>query len=92
MSPSTVKTHTLNIYRKLEVHGRKQAVARAKRARHRMPENSRSFATVGTLVAGSVKPLRDPIFTREVGILRSDHGIRYLRTINMLAPQRSRVS
>jgi len=30
VSPSTVKTHTLNIYRKLEVHGRKQAVARAK--------------------------------------------------------------
>jgi LuxR family maltose regulon positive regulatory protein len=29
VSPSTVKTHTLNIYRKLEVHGRKQAVARA---------------------------------------------------------------
>jgi LuxR family maltose regulon positive regulatory protein len=30
VSPSTVKTHTLNIYRKLEVHGRKQAVARAR--------------------------------------------------------------
>jgi ATP/maltotriose-dependent transcriptional regulator MalT len=29
VSPSTVKTHTLNIYRKLDVHGRKQAVARA---------------------------------------------------------------
>jgi LuxR family maltose regulon positive regulatory protein len=29
VSPSTVKTHTLNIYRKLEVHSRKQAVARA---------------------------------------------------------------
>ena len=30
VSPSTVKTHTLNIYRKLDVHGRKQAVVRAK--------------------------------------------------------------
>jgi len=30
VSPSTVKTHTLNIYRKLEVHGRKQAVAKAR--------------------------------------------------------------
>jgi LuxR family maltose regulon positive regulatory protein len=30
VSPSTVKTHTLNIYRKLGVHGRKQAVARAR--------------------------------------------------------------
>jgi LuxR family maltose regulon positive regulatory protein len=30
VSPSTVKTHTLNIYRKLDVHGRKQAVARAR--------------------------------------------------------------
>jgi LuxR family maltose regulon positive regulatory protein len=30
VSPSTVKTHTLNIYRKLEVHGRKEAVARAR--------------------------------------------------------------
>ena len=29
VSPSTVKTHTLNIYRKLEVRGRQQAVARA---------------------------------------------------------------
>jgi LuxR family maltose regulon positive regulatory protein len=30
VSPSTVKTHTLNIYRKLVVHSRKQAVARAR--------------------------------------------------------------
>ena len=30
VSPSTVKTHTLNIYRKLDVRGRKQAVARAR--------------------------------------------------------------
>jgi LuxR family maltose regulon positive regulatory protein len=30
VSPSTVKTHTLSIYRKLEVRGRRQAVARAK--------------------------------------------------------------
>ena len=30
VSPSTVKTHTLNVYRKLEVNGRKQAVARAR--------------------------------------------------------------
>jgi LuxR family maltose regulon positive regulatory protein len=30
VSPSTVKTHTLNIYRKLEVHGRKRAVAKAR--------------------------------------------------------------
>ena len=29
VAPSTVKTHTLNIYRKLEVRGRRQAVARA---------------------------------------------------------------
>ena len=29
VSPSTVKTHTLNIYRKLDVRGRQQAVARA---------------------------------------------------------------
>jgi LuxR family maltose regulon positive regulatory protein len=33
VSPSTVKTHTLNIYRKLDVHGRKQAVARARELR-----------------------------------------------------------
>jgi LuxR family maltose regulon positive regulatory protein len=30
VSPGTVKTHTLNIYRKLDVHRRQQAVARAK--------------------------------------------------------------
>jgi LuxR family maltose regulon positive regulatory protein len=30
VSPSTVKTHTLNIYRKLEVHSRKQAVVKAR--------------------------------------------------------------
>jgi LuxR family maltose regulon positive regulatory protein len=29
VSPSTVKTHTLNVYRKLAVNSRKQAVARA---------------------------------------------------------------
>jgi LuxR family maltose regulon positive regulatory protein len=38
VSPSTVKTHTLNIYRKLEVHGRKQAVAKAKEL-HILPPN-----------------------------------------------------
>ena len=30
VSPSTVKTHTLNIYRKLDVRGRQQAVAKAR--------------------------------------------------------------
>lgn len=30
ISPGTVKTHTLNVYAKLEVHGRRQAVARAR--------------------------------------------------------------
>jgi LuxR family maltose regulon positive regulatory protein len=30
VSPGTVKTHTLNIYQKLDVHRRQQAVARAK--------------------------------------------------------------
>jgi LuxR family maltose regulon positive regulatory protein len=30
ISPSTVKTHTLNIYRKLNAHGRREAVVRAK--------------------------------------------------------------
>jgi ATP/maltotriose-dependent transcriptional regulator MalT len=29
ISPGTVKTHTLRIYRKLDVGGRQQAVARA---------------------------------------------------------------
>lgn len=30
VSPSTAKTHTLNIYRKLDVHSRRQAIARAR--------------------------------------------------------------
>jgi LuxR family maltose regulon positive regulatory protein len=30
VSPSTVKTHTLNLYRKFNVHGRQQAVAKAR--------------------------------------------------------------
>jgi LuxR family maltose regulon positive regulatory protein len=30
VSPGTVKTHTLNIYRKLDVHTRRQAIARAR--------------------------------------------------------------
>ena len=29
VSPATVKSHTLSIYAKLDVHGRRQAVARA---------------------------------------------------------------
>ena len=37
VSPSTVKTHTLNLYRKLHVHGRQQAVAKARELKILLP-------------------------------------------------------
>jgi ATP/maltotriose-dependent transcriptional regulator MalT len=37
VSPSTVKTHTLNIYRKLDVRGRQRAVAKARELNLRPP-------------------------------------------------------